>query len=182
MPITPDDKDWTWVLERQCPECGFVADEVGRDEIGRRIRENAAAWPAVLAHADTAVRPDDHTWSPLEYGCHVRDVYRICAVRLERMLTGDDPTFANWDQDRTAVDDDYASQDPTRVAGEIADSATHIADRFDALTDDQWIRSGTRSDGAHFTVASFGRYVVHDPVHHLVDVGAAVPGIRRRRA
>ena len=21
--ITPDTKDWTWVLERTCPECGF---------------------------------------------------------------------------------------------------------------------------------------------------------------
>jgi hypothetical protein len=21
--ITPDTKDWTWVLERACPECGF---------------------------------------------------------------------------------------------------------------------------------------------------------------
>lgn len=21
--IVPDDKDWTWVLERPCPECGF---------------------------------------------------------------------------------------------------------------------------------------------------------------
>lgn len=23
MAITPDTKDWTWVLERPCPECGF---------------------------------------------------------------------------------------------------------------------------------------------------------------
>ena len=23
--ITPDTKDWTWVLERPCPECGFEA-------------------------------------------------------------------------------------------------------------------------------------------------------------
>ena len=23
MPIVPDDKDWTWVLERRCPQCGF---------------------------------------------------------------------------------------------------------------------------------------------------------------
>ena len=22
--ITPDVKDWTWVLEQRCPECGFV--------------------------------------------------------------------------------------------------------------------------------------------------------------
>jgi len=23
MPIMPDTKDWTWVLRRACPECGF---------------------------------------------------------------------------------------------------------------------------------------------------------------
>ena len=23
MAITPDTKDWTWVLQRPCPECGF---------------------------------------------------------------------------------------------------------------------------------------------------------------
>ena len=28
MPIVPDDKDWTWVLERPCPECGFDAATV----------------------------------------------------------------------------------------------------------------------------------------------------------
>jgi hypothetical protein len=27
-----------------------------------------------------------------------------------------------------------------------------------------------RSDGARFTVASFARYMVHDPIHHLYDV------------
>jgi hypothetical protein len=25
MPVVPDDKDWTWVLARRCPECGFDA-------------------------------------------------------------------------------------------------------------------------------------------------------------
>lgn len=24
--IVPDTKDWTWVLERPCPECGVVHD------------------------------------------------------------------------------------------------------------------------------------------------------------
>ena len=35
-PITPDTKDWTWVLERPCPECGFdpatVADTATYDD------------------------------------------------------------------------------------------------------------------------------------------------------
>ena len=26
--IVPDDKDWTWVLERVCPECGFDARSI----------------------------------------------------------------------------------------------------------------------------------------------------------
>ena len=35
------------------------------------------------------------------------------------VLATDDPTFANWDQDATAVQERYAEQDPVRVAGEL---------------------------------------------------------------
>jgi len=35
---------------------------------------------------------------------------------------------------------------------------------------DQWARTGRRGDGASFTVETFARYFVHDPVHHLYDV------------
>ena len=47
MAITPDDKDWTWVLQRPCPECGFEAAALDVTETGTAIRANAAAWPAV---------------------------------------------------------------------------------------------------------------------------------------
>jgi hypothetical protein len=43
MPIAPDTKDWTWVLERACPECGFDARAFPREEAGRMVRANAAA-------------------------------------------------------------------------------------------------------------------------------------------
>ena len=33
VPITPDDKDWTWVLERTCPECGFTASAVDATDV-----------------------------------------------------------------------------------------------------------------------------------------------------
>ena len=57
-------------------------------------------------------------------------------------------------------------------------SAALLADRFDAVTGAQWGRPGTRSDGAHFTVESFARYLIHDPIHHLWDVEV---GARRLR-
>ena len=172
MPITPDTKNWTWVLERPCPDCGYDAASIEREQVGALIRENATAWQGVLARSDVRTRPNDDTWSPLEYGCHVRDVFRICDVRLDLMLRQDEPQFPNWDQDETALADRYDTQDPATVAGELLDAAHRCAARFDGVAGDEWARPGLRSDGSRFTVESFSRYLLHDPVHHLHDVGA----------
>ena len=56
------------------------------------------------------------------------------------------------------------------MAAEIPVAAETLARRFDSLSAEQWQRTGHRSDGAHFTVETFARYFIHDPVHHLFDV------------
>ena len=170
MPITPETKNWTWVLERRCPECGFDAPAVDRQTGGRLTRDNAALWPEILKSPFAAIRPTDERWSGLEYACHVRDTLRIFDGRLQRMLQEDDPEFANWDQDQTAVEDRYQVQDPSDVTIELASAAAVIADRFDSVTNSQWDRPGTRSDGSRFTIDTFARYFLHDPVHHVDDV------------
>jgi hypothetical protein len=50
-----------------------------------------------------------------------------------------------------------------------------VATSVAGLLPAQWARTGRRSDGAAFTVESFARYFVHDPVHHLHDVQAPPP-------
>jgi hypothetical protein len=85
----------------------------------------------------------------------------------------DDPHYPNWDQDATAVQDRYGEQDPATVAKELTEAAHHLADRFTEVTD--WHRTGTRSDGAHFTIDTFARYFIHDPIHHLHDARRAAP-------
>jgi DinB family protein len=172
VPIEPDGKDWTWVLDRPCPECGFDASTLPRQEIVPLIGTNARAWAPILAEPPDRLRrrPRDDRWSPLEYACHVRDVFRLYEVRLRLMLIEDDPTYPNWDQDSTAVDDRYRDQDPVVVAGELAGAADSLAAAFATVEGPAWDRRGTRSDGAHFTVETFGRYMIHDPVHHLHDV------------
>jgi DinB superfamily len=170
MPIVPDTKNWTWVTERRCPECGLYAPGLPREAVPTLIRINAAAWQEVLAEDDVAERPAENVWSPLEYGCHVRDVLRIFDERLQLMLGSDDPEFENWDQDATAIAGDYPSQDPPTVIEDLLAGAEQIAARFETVSGDQWQRPARRSDGATFTVESFARYLVHDPVHHLYDV------------
>jgi len=140
------------------------------------IRAGVTGWQRVLAGppADVRRRPDPHTWSALEYGCHVRDVFRLFDRRLELMLTEQAPRFANWDQDQTAVEQQYGEQDPATVATELAEAGDRIATRFNGVHGQLWQRTGLRSDGARFTVDSFGRYFLHDVLHHLHDVDRPV--------
>ena len=181
MPIVPDDKDWTWVLERRCPECGFDASSVPPGSIGALVRANAAAWALVLARPADELRrrPADDRWAPLEYACHVRDVYLLYRIRLLLMLREDNPLFPNWDQDATAVEERYLEQDPAAVSYQLVSVADELAQVFETVRGEQWERRGRRSDGARFDVAGFGRYMIHDPVHHLSDVsghrGSATP-------
>jgi hypothetical protein len=93
-------------------------------------------------------------------------------TRVLLMLEQDMPTFANWDQDATAVEERYGEQQPAGVADELAAAAEAAADAYDRVVGAAWDRPGLRSNGSRFTVASLGRYHLHDVVHHLRDVAA----------
>lgn len=171
MTIVPDTKDWTWVLERTCSECGFDVRAFPRERVGQMIRDNAEEWPRLLARSEVVKqRPAPDVWSALEYGCHVRDVFWLYDHRLMLMLTQDDPAYPNWDQDAASVEDGYEEHEPSIVAEELRSAAAALADSFDKVPDDGWERTGRRSDGASFTIESFARYLIHDPIHHVADV------------
>ena len=168
--IEPDTKDWTWVLDAPCAECGFQAEAVSGAEIPGLVESYAGRWEHVLTRDDVAVRPAPHVWSPLEYACHVRDVFTIFGRRARLMRDEDGPEFENWDQDETAVAERYGEQDPATVARELRASAQDAIAAFTDVADAEWDRPGYRSNGSEFTVLSLGRYFVHDVVHHLHDV------------
>jgi DinB superfamily len=169
-PIEPDTKDWTYTITEGCDQCGFDPTyDVATT--GERLRAAIPGYVAALARPDAAERPAPTVWSPLEYGCHVRDVFRLFDERLGLMLTQEDPHFANWDQDETAVAERYWEQDPAEVADALADAGTAVSVSFDAVHGDQWDRTGRRSNGSVFTVRTLAVYFLHDVEHHLADIG-----------
>ena len=172
MAVERDTKDWTWVLERPCNECGFDGADYARQDLSTHIRANAREWQSELSRDDVRIRPNEGRWSVLEYACHARDVYRIFLERLILMETEVDPLFANWDQDEAAINDHYELQDPQIVARELATAAEILAQRLDDVDEDEWSRSGTRSNGSRFTIETLGIYLLHDSLHHLWDVTA----------
>lgn len=170
MPIASDSKDWTWVLQQPCPQCGYDAADYRTNEFGEVIRANAQIWLRELTRGDVRQRPDDETWSVLEYACHVRDVLRIFRGRFELMLHEAEPTFPNWDQDQTAIDDHYDQQDPSVIAGQLNEAAEQLAEVLANVQVTEWGRTGRRSNGSVFSVASLGLYLLHDLIHHVWDV------------
>jgi hypothetical protein len=172
VPVTPepDLKDWTWAIRERCPDCGFDPTTVGHQDVPARTRQYAALVADAVEQPGADQRPEPAVWSPLEYGCHVQDVCELFDQRLHLMLDKDDPTFANWDQDETALERRYWEQRPAEVAAEIRTGADRTADSFAAVDDMQWERTGRRSNGTVFTIDTFARYFLHDVAHHAWDV------------
>ena len=168
--VEPDVKDWTWVLRETCPECGFTAADVDPRNVPDLVPAQIAFWRRVLVDPRVSERPAPDVWSPLEYACHVRDVYDIFGTRVELIRDEDDPTFRNWDQDEAAVVGRYREQRPLVVADELTESAAALAAIVQALPEEAWDRRGERSNGAPFTTATLLQYFLHDVVHHVHDV------------
>src|SRR4051812_23116085 len=84
--LEPDDKDWTWVLARPCPECGFDPAEHPRQTLASSLGQFAPTWAELLTHPRAGERPHPDRWSAVEYGFHVADALELGVVRLRRML------------------------------------------------------------------------------------------------
>lgn len=168
--IIPDTKDWTWVLSRPCHECGAEVSTLTAADIEHRTRKKALEWKKVLATPSARIRPGEHTWSALEYGCHARDVFTTFHARISLVMHEKNPVFENWDQDATAIELDYDKQNPALVAQQIEWAATTLADLIATITPEQLTQLGRRSNGTELTLEKWLQYYIHDVLHHMWDV------------
>ena len=173
-PSMPDDADWTWVLTRPCPDCGFDAAAVEPADVPALLRDAGQRYAAALGREDVRARPAEGVWSPLEYTCHVRDVCDVMRGRLEQILAGGGEVvrFADWDQDETAVEQQYWRSDPDVVAREVTAAFEAAAKAYAYPAGTQWEWPALRSNGSEFTAHTLALYFTHDIRHHLWDVTA----------
>jgi len=158
----------------RCDDCAFEYDLGKAPHSGAAIVEGAAALARALRDAslDVKARRDPATWSPLEYGCHVRDVL---LVQRERVLTArrlDAPSFEPMGRDERAEHDGYAEQDPDRVAEQLNDAALMFANVLDRLPPDAWDRTIMYNypKVAERPLQWVAVHTEHEVAHHLLDV------------
>ena len=164
--------DWMQVLVEPCPHCGADVGRVAPDGLPAALRDEAAHWESLLARADDdrlRARPEDGSWTALEYGCHCRDVLSVMTERVTRTLVEVDPEYGWWDHEASAVDEQYNEQDPMGVAGDLGANAEWMAGTLALVEGDEWDRCGTRRGAEAFTVAGLARFTLHELVHHRQD-------------
>jgi len=126
----------------RCDECGFEFDLSDAEEAGRAIVEGATKLAQRLNDrtADLAARPAPETWSPLEYGCHTRDVLIVQRERvlLARRVDRADPPAMG--REERVEHDGYADQRPEDVARQLTDAARLFANVLSRLDSDDWER------------------------------------------
>ncbi|HNA97897.1 MAG TPA: DinB family protein [Marmoricola sp.] len=168
-PIPADTRDWTLVIAQGCRECGFMPQPP--QVASSWLAGCAQAWAQRLQQPDSRSRPTPTTWSPLEYGAHVRDLSQVFRKRVVRTLTVDNPVLESWDQDQAAVEGNYFRQVPAQVGEQCARAVKDLALTLESVRADQWSRTASRADGWQFTLAELVNYYLHDVIHHLSDVG-----------
>ena len=184
--LEPDTKDWTWVLERRCDECGLDA----RSSTGTTCPTPSGTTPRSGSRCSPTRRPvsaRDPTagrrWSTPATSTTSTRSSTTGSRRCSPRTLPTSPTGTRTPRRSSA---DYASQLPVDRRADPGGLGLRRGRPLRLGAPLSWHRRGVRSDGSEFTVESLGRYHLHDVVHHLHDVrdGSRCrhgPGLRRLR-
>jgi len=158
----------------RCADCGFEYDLDRHTVAGAAIVEGAAHLALVLHDdaADLRSRRRPGTWSPLEYGCHVRDVLLVQRERVLSARRVERPTFDPMGRDERVEHDGYGEQDPADVARQVTDAARLFANVLGRLGAEEWERSVVYGYPARAerTLRWVAVHTEHEVRHHLLDI------------
>lgn len=158
----------------RCDGCGFVYDLGLATDAGADIVRGVEELAALLRRGgiDLATRVELDQWSPLEYGCHLRDVLLVQRERVLEARRTDRPAFTPMGRDERVDHDGYADQVADDVARQLVDAGMLLANVLARLGPDGWERTvvynfPARTERSMRWVAV---HTVHEVRHHLQDV------------
>jgi hypothetical protein len=157
-----------------CADCGFDYELDRAERAGSAISAGADEFAVVLERDDvdlrTRRRPE--LWSPLEYGCHVRDVLLVQRERVLAARRTDTPSFDPMGRDERVAHDGYGEQDPFDVARQLRDAALLFDNVLARLGPGEWERTVMYNYPAPWerSLRWVAVHTEHEVVHHLRDV------------
>lgn len=157
-----------------CDACGFHYALSEAQEAGPAIERGVAELARIIAEQahDAARRREPSTWSPLEYGCHVRDVLTVQRERALLARRRKTPSVEPMGRDERGEHDGYAEQDPSAVATQLTQMAALMANVLGRLQPADWELTMIYNypEVAERSLRWLAIHTRHEVEHHLLDV------------
>lgn len=164
----------------RCDECAFQYDLGNATTAGEAIVLVTAEMAAILEDPanETRSRRQPHTWSPLEYGCHLRDVLLVQRERILLARRVERPWFEPMGRDERADHDGYSGQDPCDVARQLVDAARMFRNVLARLGPTDWERVARYNypEPADRSLRWVAAHTLHEARHHFLDVQRQLSG------
>jgi hypothetical protein len=161
-------------MDDRCDECGFVYDEHAAARTPQAIADGVAELVSLLTgtRAGLGSRRMPAVWSPLEYGCHVRDVLLVQRERVLLARREVRPVCVPIGRDERVDHDGYAEQEPAAVARQLVEAATLFANVLRRLDDTAWGRTVVYQypEPAERTLRWVAVHTLHEIHHHTLDI------------
>jgi hypothetical protein len=157
----------------------LTSDE--RDRLMARYRDAADAFRAAIADVtdDELDRHGiDSEWTVREIAHHLADSELASAIRLRRLIAEDEPLIQSYDEEayvrRLHVDTRPIATSVDAAAAARASSLTIL----EALTDDEWRRTGRHSDEGEYSVEEWLRTYASHPWDHADQARRVLAALR----
>jgi DinB superfamily len=158
----------------RCERCGFEYELDKAPLVSLAIVQGSENLVSILndTAADLTTRREPQAWSPLEYGCHVRDVFLVQRERVLAARSLDRPSFNSMGREERVQYDGYAEQDATDVARQLSDAARLFANVLSRLNPTDWDRSLMYNypEPRERSLRWVAVHTVHELHRHTLDV------------
>ena len=108
----------------------------------------------------------DEGWSVVEVLCHLRDAEEFGLQRDILMRDRNNPDILPWDQEKRAVEQNYAAQDMRAALAEFITLRQQRLAVLEGLSPEAWKRTGNHSEIGTIDIFSHILHMVsHDAIH-----------------
>jgi hypothetical protein len=141
-----------------------------------RYRGGAAELRAALAGVtdEELDRPaPDGGWTARQVAHHVAESEATAYVRLRRLVAEESPVIVGYDEELFADRNHY--ERPIASALAVVESVRASSlELLEALTDEEWKRSGSHSESGRYTIDDWLRIYASHPRDHAEQVRTAI--------
>lgn len=165
-------------MAEHCGECGFTYDPAMAVAVAELIGDQVGEAVAILRDPDVDLRSrrQPNVWSPLEYGCHLRDMLLVQRERVLAARRVDGPDCAPMGRNERVEHDGYVDQEPENVARQLSDAAQLFSNVLTHLRADDWDRTVVYHypETQERSLRWVAVHTLHEARHHFLDISRQV--------